>query len=140
MDTAPRLPPAADVLLDDGWPLCAQHSDNGSCARIPPRDAGALRRGPAAPIADVDGVLCGAAARPLGLQRLCRMPHARVAADGRIVVDPLKFPNGFQPVTSYVHSLGLKIGIYTSVSHTTCGGFPGSASRGGRLSAASGSS
>jgi len=45
---------------------------------------------------------------------------------GRIVVSKSKFPNGFLPVTTYVHNLGLKIGIYTAVSHRTCGGYTGS--------------
>jgi hypothetical protein len=43
-------------------------------------------------------------------------------ADGRIPVDPHKFPNGFKPITDYAHSKGLKIGIYTGVSNRTCGG------------------
>jgi hypothetical protein len=46
--------------------------------------------------------------------------------DGRIPVDPNKFPNGFKPITDYVHRKGLKIGIYTGVSNRTCGGYMGS--------------
>lgn len=46
--------------------------------------------------------------------------------DGRIPVDPAKFPSGFKSVTDYVHSLGLKVGIYTGVSNRTCGGYWGS--------------
>lgn len=47
-------------------------------------------------------------------------------AEGRILVDTVKFPHGFKSLTDYVHSLGLLIGIYTSVSAQTCGGFTGS--------------
>ena len=31
---------------------------------------------------------------------------------GRLIPDPVKFPNGIKPVADYVHSLGLKFGIY----------------------------
>jgi len=33
-------------------------------------------------------------------------------ADGKLVINPEMFPNGFKPLTDYVHGLGLKIGIY----------------------------
>jgi hypothetical protein len=33
---------------------------------------------------------------------------------GRWVPDPAKFPNGIKPVADYVHSLGLKFGIYVN--------------------------
>lgn len=35
---------------------------------------------------------------------------------GRIVVDPEGFPNGMKEVADYVHSLGLKFGIYSMKS------------------------
>jgi alpha-galactosidase len=40
--------------------------------------------------------------------------------DGHIVVDPLKFPNGIKPLADYIHSLGLKFGIYSSPGCYTC--------------------
>jgi alpha-galactosidase len=46
--------------------------------------------------------------------------------DGRIQINPKKFPKGFKPLTDLAHTRGLKIGIYTSVSAVTCGGFTGS--------------
>jgi len=55
----------------------------------------------------------------------CRTPAPRDAAS-RIQVDPKKFPNGMKALTDYVHSLSLKIGIYTAVSATTCGGYSAS--------------
>lgn len=34
--------------------------------------------------------------------------------------DPAKFPDGIKPVADYVHSLGLKFGIYTSAGEMNC--------------------
>lgn len=47
-------------------------------------------------------------------------------SDGRIQINPEKFPDGFKPLTDRAHAKGLKIGIYTSVSAVTCGGYTGS--------------
>ena len=48
-------------------------------------------------------------------------------AQGRLVPDPVRFPNGIKAVADYVHAKGLKIGIYTSAGTKTCNsaGFPG---------------
>lgn len=46
--------------------------------------------------------------------------------NGRMVPDPEKFPNGMKAVADYVHSKGLKFGIYSCVGNYTCAGFPGS--------------
>ncbi|WJV50446.1 NPCBM/NEW2 domain-containing protein [Streptomyces flavofungini] len=48
-------------------------------------------------------------------------------ADGKLVPDPKRFPNGIKAVADYVHSKGLKLGIYTSAGTKTCNsaGFPG---------------
>lgn len=48
-------------------------------------------------------------------------------ADGKLVPDPARFPNGVKAVADYVHSKGLKLGIYTSAGTRTCSnvGFPG---------------
>ncbi|EGG17735.1 putative alpha-N-acetylgalactosaminidase [Cavenderia fasciculata] len=47
-------------------------------------------------------------------------------ADGRLQADPIRFPQGIAPLADYVHSLGLKMGIYEDVGNLTCGGYPGS--------------
>lgn len=39
---------------------------------------------------------------------------ARDNATGVIVADPVLFPSGMANLTSYLHNLGLKFGIYTS--------------------------
>lgn len=46
--------------------------------------------------------------------------------EGHIVPDSTKFPNGIKPVADYIHSLGLKFGIYSAPGCLTCGGFAGS--------------
>ncbi|MFI1675594.1 NPCBM/NEW2 domain-containing protein [Streptomyces sp. NPDC020607] len=48
-------------------------------------------------------------------------------ANGKLVPDPVRFPNGIKAVADYVHSKGLKLGIYTSAGTKTCNsaGFPG---------------
>jgi alpha-galactosidase len=45
-------------------------------------------------------------------------------AKANIVVDP-HFPQGIKPVADYVHSLGLKFGIYSDAGSKTCAGRPG---------------
>ena len=47
-------------------------------------------------------------------------------ANGNIVPDPQHFPNGIKPVADYVHSKGLKFGIYSDAGAKTCAGRPGS--------------
>ncbi|HLL65833.1 MAG TPA: NPCBM/NEW2 domain-containing protein [Micromonosporaceae bacterium] len=49
--------------------------------------------------------------------------------DGRLVPDPVKFPSGIKGVADYVHSLGLKLGIYGDAGTRTCAGYPGSLGR-----------
>lgn len=45
---------------------------------------------------------------------------------GQIVADPDRFPSGIAALADYVHSLGLKFGIYTCAGTKTCQGRPGS--------------
>jgi alpha-galactosidase len=47
-------------------------------------------------------------------------------ADGNIVCDPRRFPSGMKALADYVHSKGLKFGVYTDCGTRTCGGKPGS--------------
>ena len=44
---------------------------------------------------------------------------------GNIVPYPDRFPNGIKAVADYVHSKGLKFGIYSDSGTKTCGGKPG---------------
>jgi alpha-galactosidase len=46
--------------------------------------------------------------------------------EGNIQIDSTKFPHGIRAVADYVHSKGLKLGIYSDASDRTCGGVAGS--------------
>ena len=47
-------------------------------------------------------------------------------AEGKLVVDPAKFPSGMKALSDYIHSKGLKFGMYSCAGTHTCGGYPGS--------------
>ena len=47
-------------------------------------------------------------------------------ANGRLVADPEKFPHGMKAVADYIHSKGLKFGMYSCAGTHTCAGYPGS--------------
>ena len=47
-------------------------------------------------------------------------------SNGQLVPDPSKFPDGIKAVADYVHSKGLKLGIYEDAGTATCAGYPGS--------------
>lgn len=46
--------------------------------------------------------------------------------EGNIIENPKKFPSGIKALADYVHSKGLKFGIYSDAGYKTCGEFPGS--------------
>lgn len=53
--------------------------------------------------------------------------HAKSrAADGSPQADAIRFPNGIDAVSAYVHGKGMKFGIYTDAAETTCAGAFGS--------------
>ena len=52
--------------------------------------------------------------------------HGERDSLGFITADPVKFPSGIKALADYVHSLGLKFGIYSDAGWKTCGGRPGS--------------
>ncbi|MCD7898908.1 MAG: glycoside hydrolase family 27 protein [Bacteroides sp.] len=52
--------------------------------------------------------------------------HGERDSLGFIHPDPVKFPSGMKALADYVHSKGLKIGIYSDAGRKTCGGRPGS--------------
>jgi alpha-galactosidase len=55
----------------------------------------------------------------------CWMTSSRDSS-GDLVTDLDKFPHGMAWLGTYLHSLGLKFGIYEDAGAKTCGGFPGS--------------
>jgi alpha-galactosidase len=46
-------------------------------------------------------------------------------ANGNILADPQRFPSGIKALADYVHSRGLKFGIYSCAGTNTCAGRPG---------------
>jgi len=46
-------------------------------------------------------------------------------AAGKIVIDAARFPSGMKALADYVHSKGLKFGIYSDAGTKTCAGRPG---------------
>ncbi|KAJ0171927.1 hypothetical protein K1T71_012690 [Dendrolimus kikuchii] len=45
---------------------------------------------------------------------------------GRLVADAKRFPSGMKYIADYIHSKGLKFGMYTTVGEVTCMHYPGS--------------
>lgn len=45
--------------------------------------------------------------------------------NGDLVPDPVKFPHGMKALIDYVHSKGLKFGLYNCAGTQTCAGYPG---------------
>ena len=56
----------------------------------------------------------------------CWSLRERDAKTGEIVPDPAKFPRGMKFVADYVHSRGLKFGMYSCAGVRTCADYPGS--------------
>lgn len=46
--------------------------------------------------------------------------------DGELVADADRFPSGIPALAEFVHSLGMRFGIYTDAGTATCQGLPGS--------------
>jgi len=47
-------------------------------------------------------------------------------SNGNLAADPNKFPSGMKAIGDYIHSKGLKFGIYEDRGHSTCQQLPGS--------------
>ncbi|MBW4618050.1 MAG: glycoside hydrolase family 27 protein [Cyanosarcina radialis HA8281-LM2] len=56
----------------------------------------------------------------------CWSQKDRRDAHGDLMPDPTKFPSGMKALADYVHSRGLKIGIYSDAAELTCAGYIGS--------------
>ncbi|HEY2848932.1 MAG TPA: alpha-galactosidase [Gemmatimonadaceae bacterium] len=114
-----------------------------SAARTnPPHDNGLARTPPmgwnswnhfgcnvsASLIREVADAMAANGMRDAGYQYITIDDCWQVARDakGVIVADSARFPGGIKPVADYVHSKGLKFGIYTDAGHFTCQHRPGS--------------
>jgi len=56
----------------------------------------------------------------------CWSKRDRDPETDKIVPDPEKFPSGMKAVSDYVHSKGLKFGMYSCAGVRTCADYPGS--------------
>jgi len=54
----------------------------------------------------------------------CWLDHQR-SPEGKLVPNPRRFSSGIKKLADYVHSKGLKFGIYEDYGNYTCGGYPG---------------
>lgn len=52
--------------------------------------------------------------------------HGQREANGNIQPDTKRFPSGIRALSDYIHSKGLKFGIYSDAGTKTCAGRPGS--------------
>lgn len=52
--------------------------------------------------------------------------HGERDENGNIQPDPDRFPSGMKALADYIHSKGLKLGIYSDAGWKTCAGRPGS--------------
>ena len=79
-------------------------------------------------IKEIADAMVASGMRDVGYQYICIDDHwhGKRDADGVIHPNAKKFPNGIKPVADYVHSKGLKLGIYSDAAEHTCGGEPGS--------------
>lgn len=50
----------------------------------------------------------------------------RNASTGEMLADPVKFPGGWPALVSYIHSKGIKAGLYSAASSVVCSGRVGS--------------
>ncbi|XP_002733825.2 alpha-N-acetylgalactosaminidase-like [Saccoglossus kowalevskii] len=55
----------------------------------------------------------------------CWMSHQR-DSNGKLYGNTTRFPSGIKRLADYVHSKGLKLGIYEDYGKLTCAGYPGS--------------
>lgn len=46
-------------------------------------------------------------------------------SEGHLLIHPTRFPNGMLPIVEYIHSLGLKAGIYSDAGKNTCASYWG---------------
>ena len=114
-----------------------------TAARIsPPHDNGLARTPPmgwnswnhfgcnvsAQLIREVADAMAANGMRDAGYQYITIDDCWQVARDakGVIVADSARFPGGMKPLADYVHSKGLKFGIYTDAGRFTCQHRPGS--------------
>jgi alpha-galactosidase len=122
---------AAAIALSLGAAHADRRHDNG-LARTPPMGWNSWNHFgcdvSAKLIRDVADAMVASGMRDAGYQYVTIDDCWQVSRDaqGVIVADPVRFPGGIKPVADYVHSRGLRFGIYTDAGRRTCEGRPGS--------------
>ncbi len=80
-------------------------------------------------VKDIADVMVSSGMKDAGYQYIVLddgwMAMERDLKTGDLIPDPKKFPNGLKPVIDYVHSKGLKFGLYNCAGTKTCAGYPG---------------
>jgi len=129
-----RVTVLSGITLLVGLAIAARdtaHHDNG-LARTPPMGWNSWNHFgcnvSALLIRQVADAMAGNGMRDAGYQYVTIDDCWQVARDanGVIVADSARFPGGIKPLADYVHSKGLKFGIYTDAGRLTCQKRPGS--------------
>jgi alpha-galactosidase len=81
-------------------------------------------------ICEMAGILVSSGMRDAGYKYVIIDDNWTAKRDrlGFLTVDTSRFPSGMQAMSKYIHSKGLKLGLYSDAGYTTCGGY--NASRG----------
>ncbi len=119
------------ILLAGSAFLCAQSSRN-ALAQTPPMGWNTWNKFGCKIdehlVRDMADALVASGMKDAGYQFVNIDDCWQVARDstGKIVADPDRFPSGIKALADYVHSKGLKFGIYTDAGRMTCENRPGS--------------
>jgi alpha-galactosidase len=118
------------LLLSSTWPA-AEALDNG-LARTPPMGWNSWNKFGCNVserlIKEIADAMVSSGMKKAGYQYVNIDDCWQVSRDsnGTIVADPVRFPNSIKALADYVHSKGLKLGIYTDAGTMTCEKRPGS--------------
>jgi len=80
-------------------------------------------------VKDIADVMVSSGMKDAGYQYIVLddgwMSMQRDSKTGDLVADPKKFPHGMKALSDYIHSKGLKFGLYNCAGTKTCAGYPG---------------
>jgi alpha-galactosidase len=78
-------------------------------------------------IKDMADVMVNSGMKDAGYQYIVIDDCWQISRDdkGNIIADPERFPSGIKALADYIHSKGLKFGIYSCAGTKTCAGRPG---------------
>jgi len=131
MSSFRKLLPATLVLLTLAAPLFAQESVSAKLALTPPMGWNSWNKFQCNVNEDMIKSMADAMVKSgmkdAGYQYIVIDDCWQVRRDAHadIVADPQRFPSGMKALADYVHSLGLKFGVYSDAGSQTCAGRPG---------------